>query len=204
MTFNNRNNLSNPSAPWGREVEQRIDSLERNASVNSLSVANSLRTIGNTLNTIANQQNILSAQQQRIVEASSIIPRSVNFAKAGGLSTGRHLEFSTSLTKPSWASFAVVGYITTNVIGTLDPDPEGEDASFISGVAHASGSPIPDDIDILAGEEVWYVGPFNMYSTFRNFAVPVGDILYLKQFVFYNNVINGTASASQAITVQWI
>ena len=210
MSFNNRNNLPNPSAPWGREVEQRIEGAERNISQTSLESSNGLSSTSNTLSalqatiqSLQAQQSTLVQQQARIAEASSLIPRSVNFVKVGGTSTGRTLEFSDVLTKPAWASFAVVGFITTSVVGTLDPDSGAEDP-FISGVAYASGSPIPNEIDILAGEEVWYVGPLDSYSTYKNFAVPVTDVLYLKQFVFYNEVINCTLTASQAITVQWI
>ena len=64
MSFNNRNNLPNPSAPWGREVEQRIESAERSISQTSRASSNALGSMNNTLNTLASQQALLAANSE--------------------------------------------------------------------------------------------------------------------------------------------
>ena len=68
MSFNNRNNLPNPSAPWGREVEQRIEGAERNISQTSLESSNGLSSTSNTLATLSNTINALLEQQSTLDE----------------------------------------------------------------------------------------------------------------------------------------
>ena len=112
MSFNNRNNLPNPSAPWGREVEQRIESAERNISQTSLESSNGLSSVSNTLATLSNTLNDLTAQQQELVELAatrttaklkkaswrpSLVPGATPFT--GNLVT---IPF------PEWASLAIV------------------------------------------------------------------------------------------------
>ena len=116
MSFNNRNNLPNPSAPWGREVEQRLESLERVVSQNSLESSNSLRSIASTLSALQTALSSLSEQQ---AELSSTVTRQLEnistFTQVYTTNNGRkNLTFS----KPSWATAATV-IISGALIGSL-------------------------------------------------------------------------------------
>lgn len=112
MSFNNRNNLPNPSAPWGREVEQRIESAERNISQTSLESSNGLSSVSNTLTTLSNTLNDLTAQQRELVELAST-RTTAKLKKASWrppLAPGAP-PFTGNLVTipfPEWASLAIV------------------------------------------------------------------------------------------------
>ena len=128
MSFNNRNNLPNTSAPWGREVEQRIECAERNISQNSLessnglsSVSNTLATLSNTLNTLAAQQTMLVEQQTRLVESRHMVltPQSYvgSVPSGGSLNSTNASQFSATYTPPAWANYARVTFSASNMYG---------------------------------------------------------------------------------------
>lgn len=52
MAFNNRNNLSNESAPWGREVEQKIESNAYDLNQLRLLTENNNRAVSGTLKSV--------------------------------------------------------------------------------------------------------------------------------------------------------
>ena len=112
MSFNNRNNLPNTSAPWGREVEQRIESAERNISHTSLESSNGLSSVSNTLATLSNTLNDLAAQQRELVELAAT-RTTANIKKASwspSLAPGAP-PFTGNLVTipfPEWASLAIV------------------------------------------------------------------------------------------------
>ena len=119
MSFNNRNNLPNPSAPWGREVEQRIESAERSISQTSRESSNGLSSIGNTLNTLSNtlttlsdMLNDLTAQQRELVElaATRATAKLKKASWSPSLAPGA-APFAGNLVTipfPEWASLAIV------------------------------------------------------------------------------------------------
>ena len=112
MSFNNRNNLPNPSAPWGREVEQRIESAERNISQTSLESSNGLSSVSNTLATLSSTLNDLAAQQRELVKLAA----TRTTAKLKKASWGPSLflgapPFAGNLVTipfPEWSSLAIV------------------------------------------------------------------------------------------------
>ena len=112
MSFNNRNNLPNPSAPWGREVEQRIESAERNISQTSLESSNGLSSISNTLATLSSTLNDLAAQQRELVELAAT--RTTAKLKKASWGPSMFLgapPFAGNLVTipfPEWASLAIV------------------------------------------------------------------------------------------------
>ena len=139
MSFNNRNNLPNPSAPWGREVEQRIEGAERSISQTSLESSNGLSSVSNTLATLSSTLNDLAAQQRKLVELAatrttaklkkaswspSLFPGAPPFA--GNLVT---IPF------PEWASLAIVEGTFRASHNLTEPT-----ASTISGVVFGSGA----------------------------------------------------------------
>ena len=112
MSFNNRNNLPNPSAPWGREVEQRIEGAERNISQTSLESSNGLSSVSNTLATLSNTLNDVAAQQRELVElaATRVTAKLKKASWAPSLVPGA-TPFTGNLVTipfPEWASLAIV------------------------------------------------------------------------------------------------
>ena len=124
MSFNNRNNLPNPSAPWGREVEQRIESAERNISQTSLESSNGLSSVSNTLATLSNTINVLVAQQARIVESRQMVitPQSYvgSVPRGGDLNAS---QFNATYTPPDWANSARVTFSASNMYGGANVKP---------------------------------------------------------------------------------
>lgn len=129
MSFNNRNNLPNTSAPWGREVEQRIEGAERNISQNSLESSNGLSSVSNTLSalqgtiqSLQTQQNTIEAQQTRLVESRQLIitPQSYvgSVASGAGLDSTNATQFSATYTPPAWANSARVTFSASNMYGS--------------------------------------------------------------------------------------
>ena len=66
MAFNNRNNLSNESAPWGREVEQKIESNTYDLSQLRLLTENNNKATNGTLSALTRQQQTLAEQQTQL------------------------------------------------------------------------------------------------------------------------------------------
>ena len=119
MSFNNRNNLPNPSAPWGREVEQRIESAERNISQTSLESSNGLSSVSNTLATLSNTLNALAAQQTRLVESRQMIITPQSYV--GSVPSGGSLnasQFNATYTPPEWANSARVTFSASDMYGS--------------------------------------------------------------------------------------
>lgn len=112
MSFNNRNNLPNTSAPWGREVEQRIEGAERNISQNSLDSSNGLSSVSNTLNA-------LEAQQTRLVESRQMVITPQSYV--GSVASGADLnasQFNATYIPPAWANSARVTFSASNMYGS--------------------------------------------------------------------------------------
>ena len=118
MSFNNRNNLPNPSAPWGREVEQRIEGAERNISQTSLESSNGLSSTNNTLAALSNTINALLEQQTRIVESRQMVitPQGYVGPVPDGVNWYRD-QFSATYIPPAWANSARVTFSASNMYG---------------------------------------------------------------------------------------
>ena len=124
MSFNNRNNLPNPSAPWGREVEQRLENLERQTSQNSLDATNGLSSVSNTLATLSNTLNALVAQQTRLVESRQMIITPQSYV--GSVPSGGSLnasQFNATYIPPEWANSARVTFSASNMYGGANVKP---------------------------------------------------------------------------------
>ena len=117
MSFNNRNNLPNPSAPWGREVEQRIESAERNISQTSLESSNGLATLSNTLNALAAQQTRLVESRQMIITPQSYVG---SVPSGGSLNAS---QFNATYIPPEWANSARVTFSASNMYGGANVKP---------------------------------------------------------------------------------
>ena len=124
MSFNNRNNLPNPSAPWGREVEQRIEGAERNISQTSLESSNGLSSVSNTLATLSNTINALLEQQTRIVESRQMVitPQGYVGPVPGGVNWYMD-QFSATYIPPAWANSARVTFSASNMYGFANTKP---------------------------------------------------------------------------------
>ena len=118
MSFNNRNNLPNPSAPWGREVEQRVESAERAISSNVREASNALSTTGNTLNNVAAQQAaLISLNASRV--SVEVVPFSYYISADGASISSNTVPQMRTITPPSWANrFSVTTTVSTQWNGT--------------------------------------------------------------------------------------
>ena len=211
MSFNNRNNLPNTSAPWGREVEQRIESAERNISQTSLessnglsSVSNTLATLSNTINALATQQTMLVEQQTRLVESKSIRTRAGGYVKASGGATTRYFtEYETSISKPTWAKNAVVWLITSNPAGSVTLE---EDA-YVTSSAKVSNSPIPESAptDYISWLEIWSFASSGQTAYAQPFVVNMSasSVVYVKQILTLSYVTTANISFNQSIVIDW-
>ena len=117
MSFNNRNNLPNPSAPWGREVEQRIESAERSISQTSLESSNGLSSISNTLQGLQKALIGLDSLVTRIAE-SRTVTQFVNTVSYSNPVIGS-TYLSEYVYAPSWATTAVVTVVSLNMQGSF-------------------------------------------------------------------------------------
>ena len=197
MSFNNRNNLPNPSAPWGREVEQRIEGAERSISQTSLESSNGLSTLSNTLNTLA-------AQQTRLIESKSISTRTGGYTKtSGGATNGYFTEYETSISKPAWANNAVVWLITSNPVGSITLE---EDA-YVTSSAKVSNSPIPESspTDYISWLDVWSFASSGQASYTQPFVVDMStsSVVYIKQILTLSFVTTANISFNQSIVIDW-
>lgn len=117
MSFNNRNNLPNPSAPWGREVEQRIESAERNISQTSLESSNGLSGVNNTLNGLQKALTDLNSLVSRIAE-SRTVTQFVSTVSYSNPVIGS-IYLSEYVYAPSWATTGVVTVVSLNMQGAF-------------------------------------------------------------------------------------
>lgn len=206
MAFNNRNNLSNESAPWGREVEQKIESNTYNLNQLRLLTENNNKATNGTLSALTRQQAQLQATQQRQAETTLVIARTSNFTKSGGASNGQVTEYETTVEKPSWASFAIVQVITSAVSGTYVPDGSPMEEPDITAYAFASNTSIPNSIDFNNWRVSWYITPYDTGGAAQAFAVDVSSVstLYIKQRVNYLAITSATVTAVQAFSILWV
>lgn len=73
MAFNNRNNLSNESAPWGREVEQKIESNAYDLNQLRLLTENNNKATNGTLGVLSGQQATLLSQQTTLANQQQVL-----------------------------------------------------------------------------------------------------------------------------------
>lgn len=227
MAFNNRNNLSPESAPWGREVEQKIETnaydLNRlrlvtesnnkatNGTLGVLSAQQSqLQATQTTLSeqqiVLSDQQAQLQATQQRASETTTVIARTSTYNKSGGAASGQVAEYETTVNKPSWATFAIVQVITSNVTGTFTPASGSGEEPEITAFSFASASTIPNSIDFDNWRVAWFISPYEKGGAAQAFAVNVSgtSTLYLKQRVNYLATATASISAVQAFSILWV
>lgn len=206
MAFNNRNNLNPQSAPWGREVEQKIEGTERGLSSLRALTENNNKATNATLGALSRQQDSIIATQQRLADTSSVIARTSSFTKSGGASNGQVTEYETTVDRPAWANFAIVQVITSAVTGTLVPDGSAMEEPEVSAYAFASNTSIPNSIDFNNWRVCWYVTPYDLGGAVQAFAVDVSSssVLYLKQRVNYLAVTSANVSAVQAFSILWV
>ena len=130
MSFNNRNNLPNPSAPWGREVEQRIESAERSISQTSLESSNGLSSVSNTMSTLSDTITRLVESRQLVITPQSYV---------GSVPSGGDLnasQFNATYIPPAWANFARVTFSASDMYGSAGSvKPIGGECSAWNGIA---------------------------------------------------------------------
>lgn len=113
MAFNNRNNLGNESAPWGREVEQKIESNTYNLNQLRLLTENNNKATNGTLSALTRQQQVLTEQQTQLQVAQSELvalnaTRVVaSFVSASTTSTTTIQDLLVTAPFPEWATTAV-------------------------------------------------------------------------------------------------
>lgn len=73
MAFNNRNNLNPQSAPWGREVEQKVEDTERGLSSLRALTENNNKATNATLGAISRQQDSIIATQDGLRAAQGAL-----------------------------------------------------------------------------------------------------------------------------------
>ena len=124
MSFNNRNNLPNPSAPWGREVEQRIEGAERNISQTSLESSNGLSSTNNTLAALSNTINALLEQQTRLTESREMVITPQGYVGSVPTDVDWYMDqFSATYIPPAWANSARVTFSASNMYGGANVKP---------------------------------------------------------------------------------
>lgn len=211
MSFNNRNNLPNTSAPWGREVEQRIEGAERNISQNSLESSNGLSSVSNTLSalqgtiqSLQTQQAMLVEQQTRLAESKSIRTRSGGYAQTSLVAvSGYFTEYETSISKPAWANNAVVWLITSNPGGSVTLE---EDA-YVTSSAKVSNSPITESepTDYISWLEIWSFSMNGQEAYAKPFVVNMSasSVVYIKQILTLSSVTTANIWFDQSIVIDW-
>lgn len=110
MTFNNRNNLNPQSAPWGREVEQKINATERDLAALRSLIENNNKATNATLGA-------LSRQQQRIDSASGAFTERVTYTYETVLDTMFEYVYTHQAIAPDWASSGHV--LVTSTVGSF-------------------------------------------------------------------------------------
>lgn len=121
MAFNNRNNLSNESAPWGREVEQKIESNAYNLNQLRLLTENNNKATNGTLSALTRQQQTLADQQSELVElnATRVVASVVS---ASTTSTTTIQDLLVTVPFPEWATTAVAT-VTVRGSGNFSANP---------------------------------------------------------------------------------
>ena len=206
MSFNNRNNLPNPSAPWGREVEQRIESAERNISQTSLESSNGLATLSNTLNALA-------AQQTRLVESRQLVITPQSYV--GSVPSGGDLnasQFNATYIPPAWANFARVTFSASNMYGGANVKPIYGNCFAWNGIT-TPGTPM-DSVERFFSVELFPPTGSDGFTLFRpgtlSFGVDVSASreLLVSTYLTANNT-SGSAqnidlSYMLSISIDWI
>lgn len=128
MAFNNRNNLSNESAPWGREVEQKIESNTYDLNQLRLLTENNNRATNATLGALSRQQDSIIATQATLEAQQDQLRNGVDVDgwayDAPVNSTSDYFELTRTLAVPAWAtSLYVTAYAT--VEGTISSGTSG-------------------------------------------------------------------------------
>ena len=213
MSFNNRNNLPNPSAPWGREVEQRIETAERNISQTSLESSNGLSSVSNTLATLSNTLNALVAQQTRLVESRQmmITPQSyVGSVPSGGSLNAS--QFNATYIPPEWANSARVTFSASNMYGGANVKPIYGNCFAWNGIT-TPGTPM-DSVERFFSVELFPPTGSDGFTLFRpgtlSFGVDVSASreLLVSTYLTANNT-SGSAknidlSYMLSISIDWI
>lgn len=142
MAFNNRNNLSNESAPWGREVEQKVESNTYNLNQLRLLTENNNKATNGTLSaltrqqqTLADQQTQLQATQQTLAEQQTQLQVAqselvalnatrvvASFVSASTTSTTTIQDLLVTIPFPEWATTAVAT-VTVRGSGNFSANP---------------------------------------------------------------------------------
>ena len=213
MSFNNRNNLPNPSAPWGREVEQRIEGAERNISQTSLESSNGLSSVSNTLATLSNTLNALAAQQTRLVESRQMIITPQSYV--GSVPSGGSLnasQFNATYTPPAWANSARVTFSASNMYGGANVKPIYGNCFAWNGIT-TPGTPM-DSVERFFSVELFPPTGSDGFTLFRpgtlSFGVDVSASreLLVSTYLTANNT-SGSAqnidlSYMLSISIDWI
>ena len=213
MSFNNRNNLPNPSAPWGREVEQRIESAERNISQTSLESSNGLSSVSNTLATLSNTLNALAAQQTRLVESRQMIITPQSYV--GSVPSGGSLnasQFKATYTPPAWANSARVTFSASNMYGGANVKPIYGNCFAWNGIT-TPGTPM-DSVERFFSVELFPPTGSDGFTLFRpgtlSFGVDVSASreLLVSTYLTANNTSGSTPnidlSYMLSISIDWI
>ena len=213
MRFNNRNNLPNPSAPWGREVEQRIESAERNISQTSLESSNGLSSVSNTLATLSNTLNDVAAQQTRIVESRQLVITPQGYA--GSVPTGVNWymdQFSATYIPPAWANSARVTFSASNMYGGANVKPIYGNCFAWNGIT-TPGTPM-DSVERFFSVELFPPTGSDGFTLFRpgtlSFGVDVSASRELRVST-YLTAYNSSGSAKNidlsymlSVSIDWI
>ena len=213
MSFNNRNNLPNPSAPWGREVEQRIEGAERNISQTSLESSNGLSSVSNTLATLSNTLNALVAQQTRLVESRQMIITPQSYV--GSVPSGGSLnasQFNATYIPPEWANSARVTFSASNMYGGANVKPIYGNCFAWNGITKP-GTPM-DSVERFFSVELFPPTGSDGFTLFRpgtlSFGVDVSASrkLLVSTYLTANNT-SGSAknidlSYMLSISIDWI
>ena len=213
MSFNNRNNLPNPSAPWGREVEQRIESAERSISQTSLESSNGLSSVSNTLATLSNTLNALAAQQTRLVESRQMIITPQSYV--GSVPSGGSLnasQFNATYIPPAWANSARVTFSASNMYGGANVKPIYGNCFAWNGIT-TPGTPM-DSVERFFSVELFPPTGSDGFTLFRpgtlSFGVDVSASreLLVSTYLTANNT-SGSAknidlSYMLSISIDWI
>ena len=213
MSFNNRNNLPNPSAPWGREVEQRIETAERNISQTSLESSNGLSSVSNTLATLSNTINALLEQQTRIVESRQMIITPQSYV--GSVPSGGSLnasQFNATYIPPAWANSARVTFSASNMYGGANVKPIYGNCFAWNGIT-TPGTPM-DSVERFFSVELFPSTGSDGFTLFRpgtlSFGVDVSASrkLLVSTYLTANNT-SGSArnidlSYMLSISIDWI
>ena len=203
MTFNNRNNLPNDNAPWGREVEQKVDRLERDLHQLRTTSDNQFKALQGTLQQVASQQNTLLQQQ---AELRNGVELKYNGAVRDGTTPSgtEFFELESSFFAPSWATQALI--MVTNSVGgdAFDADVFAWCHSRIFMNAVEIGETIGVRSETIPGTDYIPVGS----STFPlNIPVNGGASLSVTTFCRYfsssQNTEAGAAAFDTSILIFW-